>query len=127
MIIKDESAPHQDPQDIQPPPPEYSEVLARPEPAHAQQPAPATPPQYPPQPSPRTQDNLSPQQRQAQVSQEYRDRCEFPLFMFFPSSQSFCAVLARCANGEHDATTTFGICGIICSILLFPIGLVCLW
>jgi len=33
---------------------------------------------------------------------------------------------ARCASGDHDVTTTFGLCGIICAVLLFPIGLICL-
>ncbi|KAI0306485.1 hypothetical protein B0F90DRAFT_1623531 [Multifurca ochricompacta] len=29
-----------------------------------------------------------------------------------------------CARGDHDVTTGFGLCGIICAILLFPIGLI---
>ncbi|KAF9646396.1 hypothetical protein BDM02DRAFT_3118715 [Thelephora ganbajun] len=110
MIIKGESALNQDNQDIQPPPPEYTETPVRPEPTHAQQPTPTAQLQYPPQPSPYNQDSFTPQQRQVRIGQEYRDR-----------------LLAQCANGDHDATTTFGICGIICAILLFPIGLVCLW
>ncbi|ETW85840.1 hypothetical protein HETIRDRAFT_379978 [Heterobasidion irregulare TC 32-1] len=36
-------------------------------------------------------------------------------------------LLARCAQGHHDPTTHFGVCGIICAVLLFPIGLVCLF
>jgi len=36
-------------------------------------------------------------------------------------------VFARCARGEHDVVTSFGLCGIICAILLFPIGLIFLW
>ncbi|KAF9792065.1 hypothetical protein BJ322DRAFT_1026896 [Thelephora terrestris] len=110
MIIKSEPALDQDIHDIQPPP-EYSETLPRPgpEPTPPQRPTPAARPQYPPQPSPRTRDNLTPQQREVRIGQEYRDR-----------------LLAQCANGEHDATTTFGICGIICAVLLFPIGLLCL-
>ncbi|KAI0322254.1 hypothetical protein OF83DRAFT_1049773 [Amylostereum chailletii] len=35
-------------------------------------------------------------------------------------------LFARCARGDHDITTTFGLCGIICAVLLFPIGLICL-
>ncbi|KAH9079504.1 hypothetical protein EDB83DRAFT_1280013 [Lactarius deliciosus] len=33
-------------------------------------------------------------------------------------------VYARCARGDHDVVTSFGLCGIICAILLFPIGLI---
>lgn len=36
-------------------------------------------------------------------------------------------VLIRCAQGEHEVTTTFGLCGIICAVLIFPLGLICLW
>lgn len=80
MIIKGkgDSALNQDNQDIQPPPPEYTEALVRPEQTHVQPPAPAAQPQYPPQPSPYNQGSLAPQQRQAQIGQEYRDRCESP-------------------------------------------------
>ena len=37
------------------------------------------------------------------------------------------SVIANCARGEHDVVTSFGLCGIICAILLFPIGLIFLW
>ncbi|KAF8274930.1 hypothetical protein EI94DRAFT_1824976 [Lactarius quietus] len=33
-------------------------------------------------------------------------------------------MFALCARGEHDVVTSFGLCGIICAILLFPIGLI---
>ncbi|KAI0282997.1 hypothetical protein BGY98DRAFT_1058321 [Russula aff. rugulosa BPL654] len=33
-------------------------------------------------------------------------------------------LFAQCARGNHDETTSFGLCGIICAILLFPIGLI---
>ncbi|KAI0273723.1 hypothetical protein BC834DRAFT_785015, partial [Gloeopeniophorella convolvens] len=33
-------------------------------------------------------------------------------------------LFARCARGDHEVTTSFGLCGIICAILLFPIGLI---
>ncbi|KAH9966755.1 hypothetical protein BC827DRAFT_1373992 [Russula dissimulans] len=33
-------------------------------------------------------------------------------------------LFAECARGNHDQTTSFGLCGIICAILLFPIGLI---
>lgn len=78
MIIKDESVAHQDAQDIQPPPPEYTEALVRPEPTYAQQPTPATQLQYPPQPTSYNQNNPSTRQRQAQAGQDYRNRRELP-------------------------------------------------
>lgn len=77
MIIKGEPALNQDIQHNQPPP-EYTEAVPRPDPSQAplERPTPAARPQYPPQPSPRPQDNLTPQQREARIGQEYRDRCE---------------------------------------------------
>ncbi|KAI9509659.1 hypothetical protein F5148DRAFT_725498 [Russula earlei] len=33
-------------------------------------------------------------------------------------------LLAQCARGNHVEITSFGLCGIICAILLFPIGLI---
>ena len=36
------------------------------------------------------------------------------------------AVLARCARGDHDVETKFGVCGIITAIVCFPCGLICL-
>ena len=77
MIIKDESVAHQDAQYTQPPPPEYTEALVRPEPTYAQ-PTPATQLQYPPQPSPYNQNNPLARQRQAQTGQDYRNRRELP-------------------------------------------------
>jgi len=35
-------------------------------------------------------------------------------------------LLARCANGVHNATYTYGPAGIITAVLLFPVGLLCL-
>ncbi|KDR74034.1 hypothetical protein GALMADRAFT_227736 [Galerina marginata CBS 339.88] len=37
------------------------------------------------------------------------------------------ALLARCAQGNHEVTTSFGPVGIITAICLFPIGLICLF
>ncbi|CAL1712644.1 unnamed protein product [Somion occarium] len=34
---------------------------------------------------------------------------------------------AKCARGDHDVVTKFGVCGIITAVILFPIGLVCLF
>ena len=36
------------------------------------------------------------------------------------------AVLAQCARGQHQVTKKYGVCGIICAVLLFPCGLLCL-
>lgn len=35
-------------------------------------------------------------------------------------------VLAQCARGQHQVTKKYGVCGIICAVCLFPIGLLCL-
>ncbi|KAI0731949.1 hypothetical protein C8Q72DRAFT_950812 [Fomitopsis betulina] len=35
-------------------------------------------------------------------------------------------LLAQCARGEHQVTKKYGVCGIICAVCLFPIGLLCL-
>ncbi|RPD77711.1 hypothetical protein L226DRAFT_532488, partial [Lentinus tigrinus ALCF2SS1-7] len=32
-----------------------------------------------------------------------------------------------CASGNHDVSKKYGVCGIICAILLFPCGLICLF
>ncbi|KAF8797666.1 hypothetical protein BYT27DRAFT_7265414 [Phlegmacium glaucopus] len=32
-----------------------------------------------------------------------------------------------CLRGEHKRKTTFGVCGIIAAIFLFPFGLICLF
>jgi hypothetical protein len=89
MIIKAEPTLNQDNQDIQPPPPEYTETLPKPGPTSPQRPAPAAQPQYPPQPSPNTQDNLTPQQREARIGQEYRNRRKRPLYMSSLNSLTF--------------------------------------
>ena len=31
-----------------------------------------------------------------------------------------------CASGNHDYSKKYGVCGIICAIVLFPCGLICL-
>ncbi len=35
-------------------------------------------------------------------------------------------VMAMCASGNHDVSKKYGVCGIICAVLLFPCGLICL-
>ncbi|KAE9391342.1 hypothetical protein BT96DRAFT_925359 [Gymnopus androsaceus JB14] len=36
-------------------------------------------------------------------------------------------LLNECAKGNHDVETKYGTCGIITAVLLFPIGLICLF
>ncbi|THG94265.1 hypothetical protein EW026_g7170 [Hermanssonia centrifuga] len=36
-------------------------------------------------------------------------------------------LLARCARGQHDVETKYGMCGIITAIACFPCGLICLF
>ncbi|KIY52412.1 hypothetical protein FISHEDRAFT_7177, partial [Fistulina hepatica ATCC 64428] len=36
-------------------------------------------------------------------------------------------LFAQCARGVHDPTSKYGVCGIITAILLFPVGLICLF
>ncbi|KAH9936218.1 uncharacterized protein B0H18DRAFT_972862 [Fomitopsis serialis] len=35
-------------------------------------------------------------------------------------------LMARCARGEHQVSTKYGVVGIICSVALFPVGMLCL-
>lgn len=60
------------------------------------------------------------------VGQQYRNQRKSSRSSHFPHLNTF-SVFAQCARGNHDVTTTFGLCGIICAILLFPIGLIFLW
>lgn len=52
---------------------------------------------------------MMPEDMEAQAGRRYHDQ-----------------LLARCAKGQHEATTKFGPCGIITSVIMFPIGLLCL-
>ncbi|CAA7264402.1 unnamed protein product [Cyclocybe aegerita] len=54
-------------------------------------------------------DTMSPTSA-ATLGQQYRDQ-----------------LFAQCALGNHEKTTRYGICGIISSIVLFPLGLICLF
>jgi len=61
------------------------------------------------------------------VGQQYRNqrkRCPERSLLL---DHTLFSVFAQCARGNHDETTSFGLCGIICAILLFPIGLIFLW
>ncbi|KAJ8699888.1 hypothetical protein PTI98_002965 [Pleurotus ostreatus] len=74
---------------------------------------PSSPPQvYPPQ----------------QVQQPWSPNMQDPMARDVQIGQNYQAVLfARCAQGRHERTTKYGACGIIAAILLFPIGLLCLF
>ena len=61
------------------------------------------------------------------VGQNYRNQRKFSSRYSLLSHLIRFSVFARCARGNHDETTSFGLCGIICAILLFPIGLIFLW
>ncbi|KAJ6596982.1 hypothetical protein DFH09DRAFT_107961 [Mycena vulgaris] len=83
-----------------PPPQDY----AQPPPQGYAQP----PPQgYAPQPQPQSYPS---QQSAAQVGEQYRAQ-----------------LFAQCAQGIHQPTTKYGVCGIITAVICFPIGLICLF
>ncbi|KAJ7285745.1 hypothetical protein C8J57DRAFT_1285688 [Mycena rebaudengoi] len=78
-------------------------------------PGPGTPqgmPAGPPQGgyAPQGQPPYPNQQNAAQIGEEYRAQ-----------------LYARCAQGIHEPTTKYGICGIITAVVCFPIGLICLF
>jgi len=125
-------------------PPDDSAPLPAPPPAYAPQEPPSNPPsqfqQYPPS-SGQTYSGsptLLPQWNapgtgpqsippDEWVGQQYRNQRESSSERSrFPDHNVF-SVFAQCARGNHDETTSFGLCGIICAILLFPIGLIFLW
>ncbi|GJE88775.1 hypothetical protein PsYK624_048610 [Phanerochaete sordida] len=53
---------------------------------------------------------LTPGQMEAQIGSQYQQQ-----------------LFARCARGDHDVQKKYGPCGIITAVLLFPIGLICLF
>jgi len=61
------------------------------------------------------------------VGQQYRNQRKHSLGRSAFRDLILFLVFAQCARGNHDETTSFGLCGIICAILLFPIGLIFLW
>ncbi|KAJ7172390.1 hypothetical protein C8R46DRAFT_1032425 [Mycena filopes] len=62
---------------------------------------------YAPQPQPQTYPST---RSAAQVGEEYRAQ-----------------LFAQCAQGIHQPTTKYGVCGIVTAIVCFPIGLICLF
>ncbi|KAJ7111528.1 hypothetical protein C8R43DRAFT_1139074 [Mycena crocata] len=89
-----------------PGPPEYT---GAPQQGYAPQPQGYAPqPQgYAPQPQPQSHPS---QRSAAQVGEDYRAQ-----------------LFAQCAQGIHQPTTKYGICGIITAVVCFPIGLICLF
>ncbi|KAJ6623560.1 hypothetical protein B0H10DRAFT_2010503 [Mycena sp. CBHHK59/15] len=67
----------------------------------------ASSPGYAPQPQPQAHPS---QRSAAQIGEEYRAQ-----------------LYAQCAQGIHQPTTKYGLCGLICAIVFFPIGLICLF
>ncbi|KIP06227.1 hypothetical protein PHLGIDRAFT_19512 [Phlebiopsis gigantea 11061_1 CR5-6] len=86
--------------------------------------APAQPtPAYPPSPAsgaplnphtqqqqPPVQPQMTPAQMEAQIGSTYQQQ-----------------LFAQCARGNHEPARKYGACGIIAAVLLFPIGLICLF
>ncbi|KAJ7343398.1 hypothetical protein DFH08DRAFT_225708 [Mycena albidolilacea] len=62
---------------------------------------------YAPQPTPQTHPS---QMSAQQVGEQYRAQ-----------------LFAQCAQGIHQPTTKYGVCGIITAVVCFPIGLICLF
>lgn len=138
MVI-DGKLPPEDPTPLPPPPPayappsEFSQEHSPNPPQQSQQYPPSSSQNYSGSPTVLPQWNTpgtgSPSIPPDQwVGQQYRNQRKFPLR---PPSRSpghtLFSVFAQCARGNHDVTTSFGLCGIICAILLFPIGLIFLW
>ncbi|KAH9180641.1 hypothetical protein EDB89DRAFT_2224388 [Lactarius sanguifluus] len=116
MVI-DTKLPPEDPASLSAPPPAYAPSSQDSSSRGAPQPQPQ---QYPPSPgNPHSgTPTSSPQWQNPGPGQQ-------------PASQNWVAgeqyrnqMFARCARGDHDVVTSFGLCGIICAILLFPIGLI---
>ncbi|KAI9446369.1 hypothetical protein H4582DRAFT_1905215 [Lactarius indigo] len=110
MVI-DAKLPPEDPVPLGAPPPAYAPLSQDSSSPGAPQPQPQ---QYPPSagnPIPPQWNNPRPGPGQQQTNwsegEQYRNQ-----------------MLALCARGDHDVVTSFGLCGIICAILLFPIGLI---
>ncbi|KAJ7774488.1 hypothetical protein DFH07DRAFT_799814, partial [Mycena maculata] len=59
--------------------------------------------------APQPQTNPS-QRSAAQIGEEFRAQ-----------------LFAQCAQGIHQPTTKYGVCGIITAVICFPIGLICLF
>ncbi|EIM90084.1 uncharacterized protein STEHIDRAFT_92810 [Stereum hirsutum FP-91666 SS1] len=97
------------------------------------QPAPVPPPAYPaasssaPQPSTSYRQPARPPAAAAYPppGSPYTDRAN-PYGNQWVGDSYRTQFLHRCNQGDHDVTTSFGLCGIVCAILLFPIGLMCL-
>jgi hypothetical protein len=132
MVI-DAKLPPQDPALGAPPPayapsPQDTSSRSAPQPQPQQYPPSAGNPYSPPPASSQWQNPGPGPQPVWMTGQQYRDQCtstrEYSLLSYLHYGSS---VLANCARGQHEVVTSFGLCGIICAILLFPIGLIFLW
>ncbi|KAG5721629.1 hypothetical protein E4T56_gene5196 [Termitomyces sp. T112] len=110
-------------QEVQPPmasvpPPEYS--ITQPS---LSQPAPSQP-----EPQARLQLPAQPQwQSPAQFQQRSTPHPQTGLAAAAELGEQYrAAQFAKCAQGEHNRETKYGICGIITAVVCFPIGLICL-
>ncbi|GLB41164.1 putative uncharacterized conserved protein (DUF2367) [Lyophyllum shimeji] len=100
-----------EPAPLQQPPPAYAASRSSLGPQWQQMPQPSqqsgspdsTQPPQPPQPAARTLTD-------AELGEQYR-----------------AAQFAQCAQGNHVRTVKYGVCGIITAVILFPVGLLCLF
>ncbi|KAF4576775.1 Membrane protein BRI3 [Pleurotus pulmonarius] len=121
----------------QAPPPAYGESSgASPNQVHnpySQQQQPQPQILYPPPGSPYQEGPLSSSlqaypPQQAQQPWSPNSQAQDPMARDVQIGQNYQAALfARCAQGRHERTTKYGACGIIAAILLFPIGILCLF
>jgi hypothetical protein len=61
------------------------------------------------------------------AGQQYRNQRKCSPDRSLLLDRTLSSVFGQCARGDHDENVSFGLCGIICAILLFPIGLIFLW
>ncbi|KAJ7632707.1 hypothetical protein FB45DRAFT_512507 [Roridomyces roridus] len=80
---------------------------------------------YPPTPS-YAYPPTTPQQEQYKPPQSQAPQTQ-PLSTAQIGEQYRAELFAKCAAGAHEPRTRFGVCGIITGVLLFPIGLICLF
>ena len=113
MVLIDSKVPLPDAEQA-PPPPSYPQEPSPPPPAQPSRSYVPDPHQYP-------------AYADMGMGPPFNPHCTFLHWPDYNFALMTVTVLARCAQGEHEVTTTFGLCGIICAVLIFPIGLICLW
>ncbi|PCH40185.1 hypothetical protein WOLCODRAFT_150224 [Wolfiporia cocos MD-104 SS10] len=92
---------------VQPNPPAY-EPSSLPPSLPPSAPAPVAAPAPSPAPAP-SQEPKPAMSQAAAIGAQYKDE-----------------MFAQCAAGNHQVQKKYGVCGIICAVLLFPCGLFCL-